>query len=194
MAYSYIENDMFSIPAWKALMRFRVIVCSCRDANILVEARCTNRDLGNWEKSVVDSLRGIAEDSSEFVERGEFVRLHWTALLLDEAAQGIEPEVDIPLSVVAPPEMVSGDTPIVVMAGDQRQLGPNIVTKSDLRISAFERLFARSIYSKHPLRRELYSEYGMEGTRGHLEEVSADRKAKMLVFISSHAISYLYLN
>ncbi|KAF8538528.1 P-loop containing nucleoside triphosphate hydrolase protein [Trichophaea hybrida] len=183
MAYSYIEGDMFSIPAWKALMRFRVIVCSCRDASILVEARCTNRDLGYWEKHVVDSLRGIADNSSEFVERGEFVRLHWTALLLDEAAQGIEPEVAIPLSVIAPPEEVSDDTPIVVMAGDQKQLGPNIVTKGDLRISAFERLFARPIYSKHPLRRELYTDNGMKNTRGHIEELSADRKAKLLPYL-----------
>lgn len=181
MVYSFIEGDMFALPEWKKLMRFRVIVCSCRDAGILVEARCTNRDLGRWEKSVVDSLRGIAEDSAEFVELGEPVRLHWSALLLDEAAQGMEPDVAIPLSVVAPPEDVSDDRPIVVMAGDQKQLGPTTVTKGDLQISAFERLFARQIYSEHPLRRELFTDYGMERARSRSEDVSADRRAKMLV-------------
>ena len=181
MSYSHIENDMFSIPEWKALMRFRVVVCSCRDADILVQARCTNRDLGRWEKSVVDSLRGIAEDSLDFVELGERVRLHWSALLLDEAAQGLEPEVVIPLSVVAPPEEASNDKPIVVMAGDQRQLGPVTATDGELRTSAFERLFARPIYSEHPWRRELYTNYGMHGVKGRLEEVTADHRAKMLV-------------
>lgn len=181
MAYSYVEGDMFSLPNWRTLMRFRVIVCSCRDASLLVEARCTNRDLGNWEKGVVDSLRGIAEDSSDFVERGELVRLHWSALLLDEAAQGLEPDVAIPLSVVAPPEKISDDTPVFVMAGDQRQLGPTTVVNGDLQVSAFERLFARPIYNEHPLRRELYTQYGMENTRTHSEVVSADRRAKMLV-------------
>lgn len=179
MTYTHIENDMFSIPEWKKLMRFRVVVCSCRDADILVQARCTNRDLGRWEKSVVDSLRGVAEDSPDFVEVGESVRLHWSALLVDEAAQGMEPEIVIPLSVVAPPEEASSDKPIVVMVGDQRQLGPITVKDGELRISAFERLFARPIYSEHPWRRELYSTFG--GIKGRSEEVTADLRAKMLV-------------
>jgi len=178
MAYTYIENEMFAIPEWKKLMRFRVVVCSCRDADILVQARCTNRDLGRWEKSVVDSLRGIAEDSQDFVELGENVRLHWSALLLDEAAQGMEPEVIIPLSVVAPPEEASTDKPIVVMAGDQCQLGPTTVQDGQLKISAFERLFARPIYSEHPWRRELYT---TSGIKKRSEEMSADLRANMLV-------------
>lgn len=183
LAYSHIVDEMFGIPDWKSLMRFRVIVCSCRDADILVEARCTNRDLGRWEKSVVDSLRGISEDSSEFVEKGETVHLHWTALLLDEAAQGIEPDVIIPLSVVAPPEEASYDRPIVVMAGDQRQLGPITVTKGFLQISAFERLFSRPVYSEHPLRRELYTDCGRTRKKPQFDGITADRKAKMLPYL-----------
>lgn len=127
LPYSYIANDMFSLPEWKTLMGFRVIVCSTRDAEILVEARCTNRDLARWEKGVVDSLRGIGDEKDDngrhgVVEKGQSVNVHWTALLLDEAAQGIEPEVAVALSVVAPPEEASLDRPIFVMAGDQKQL------------------------------------------------------------------------
>lgn len=129
LPYSYITNDMFSLPEWKTLMGFRVVVCSTRDAEILVEARCTNRDLARWEKGVIDSLRGMGDENDDnsgrhvgVVQKGQTVNIHWTALLLDEAAQGIEPEVGIALSVVAPPEEASGDRPIFVMAGDQRQL------------------------------------------------------------------------
>lgn len=129
LPYSYITNDMFSLPEWKTLMGFRVVVCSTRDAEILVEARCTNKDLARWEKSVIDSLRGMGDEKNDnsgrhggVVQKGQTVNVHWTALLLDEAAQGIEPEVAIALSVVAPPEEASGDRPIFVMAGDQRQL------------------------------------------------------------------------
>jgi len=161
-------------------MRFRVIVCSCRDAEILMTARCTNRDLGRWEKGIVDSLRGISEGSAEFVERGEAVRLHWSALLVDEAAQGLESDMAIPLAVVAPPEDASDDKPIVVMAGDQKQLGPITATKRGLQISTFERLFERPIYSEHPLRRELYTEYGMKTTRNP-KRLDDDGKAKLLV-------------
>ncbi|KAA8913536.1 P-loop containing nucleoside triphosphate hydrolase protein [Sphaerosporella brunnea] len=180
MAYSHVENDMFTIPEWKILMRFRVVVCSCRDADILVQARCTNRDLGRWEKSVVDSLRGIAEDSPEFIERGESVRLHWSALLIDEAAQGIEPDFAIPLSVVAPPEEASDDDPIVVMAGDQQQLGPNTLTCTQLAISPFERLFSRALYSDHPWRRELYTQTGLNSKGSGFDLLTADGKAQML--------------
>ncbi|KAI5795123.1 P-loop containing nucleoside triphosphate hydrolase protein [Geopyxis carbonaria] len=169
LAYSYIENDMFSIPAWEKLMRFRIVVCSCRDADMLVQARCTNRDLGQWEKTVVDSLRGVSEGQAEFVERGESVRLHWSVLLLDEAAQGLEPEVAIPLSVVAPPEDASNDKPIVVMAGDQRQLGPRTISKGALEISVFERLISRPVYSQHPLNRDIYSDSGPDKFQGKAE-------------------------
>lgn len=111
-------------------MGFRVVVCSTRDAEILVESRCTNRDLARWEKGVIDSLRGMGDEGDDssgrhgggVVQKGQSVNVHWTALLLDEAAQGIEPEVAVALSVVAPPEEASGDRPIFVMAGDQRQL------------------------------------------------------------------------
>jgi len=113
-------------------MGFRVVVCSTRDAEILVEARCTNKDLARWEKSAFDSLRGIGDESdgndptvSGVVEKGQIVNVHWTALLLDEAAQGIEPEVAVAVSVVVPPEEASVDRPIFVMAGDQRQLVSN---------------------------------------------------------------------
>lgn len=65
LPYCYIEGDMFSLPEWKVLMGYRVVVCSTKDAEILVEARCTNRDLGRWEKSITDSLRGIGEPSND---------------------------------------------------------------------------------------------------------------------------------
>src|SRR5690606_36925385 len=78
------------------------------------------------------------------------------ALLMDEAAQAMEPEALIPLMVVAPPPMATdADTcPIFVMVGDQFQLSPlTSLPSSPLRESLFARLFARHVYSKHPLAR-----------------------------------------
>lgn len=186
--YCYVENDMFSIPSWKQLMQFRVVVCSCRDADILVQARCTNRDLGRWEKSVVDSLRGGSDEEIDVIQRGETVRLHWSVLLIDEAAQGLEPEVAIPLSVVAPPEEASNDKPIVVMAGDQRQLGPKTASKGALEVSAFERLFSRPLYTTHPLSRDVYSDFGLDARGKGTEEVVLERKRKLLVRTCSFLI------
>lgn len=39
-------------------MTYKVIVATCKDCSMLVEARCTNRDLARWEKVVTASLRG----------------------------------------------------------------------------------------------------------------------------------------
>lgn len=180
---------MFSIPSWKRLMQFRVVVCSCRDADILVQARCTNRDLGRWEKSVVDSLRGGSDEEIDVIQKGETVRLHWSVLLIDEAAQGLEPEVAIPLSVVAPPEEASNDKPIVVMAGDQRQLGPRTASKGALELSAFERLFARPLYTTHPLSRDVYSDFGPDARGKETLEFVLKRKQKFLVSCISFAVS-----
>lgn len=83
-------------------------------------------------------------------------KLHWTALLLDEAAQAMEPEALIPLTVVAPPvdPNFSGPAPLVVMAGDEHQLGPRTsLSASPLKESLFGRLFKRPVYADHPLAR-----------------------------------------
>lgn len=85
----------------------------------------------------------------------ENTKLHWSALLLDEAAQATEPEALIPLTVVAPslnsPETLS---PLLVMAGDEHQLGPRTsLPSSPLKTSLFARLFRRPVYAEHPLAR-----------------------------------------
>lgn len=103
----------------------------------------------------------------------------WTALLVDEAAQGIEPEVAIGLSIVAPPEEVSNEKPIFVMAGDQKQLGPRLAFRNGpLEESLFERLFSRKIYAEHPLARSGFIDYGGDKER---QDRSLERRRKLLV-------------
>ena len=81
--------------------------------------------------------------------------------MVDEAAQGTEPETSIALSVVSPPEECSNERPIFVMAGDQKQLGPRTASRlGSLETSLFERLFSRPLYSEHPLSRQGISRLG----------------------------------
>lgn len=85
----------------------------------------------------------------------ESTKLHWSALLIDEAAQATEPEALIPLTVVTPPPN-SPETlsPLFVMAGDEHQLGPHtLIPTSPLKISLFARMFKRGVYADHPLAR-----------------------------------------
>lgn len=83
--------------------------------------------------------------------------LHWTALLMDEAAQAVEPEALIPLSVIAPPtgyKATEQSLPTFVMAGDQSQLGPRTASRTiAMQTSLFERLLNRPLYFSHPLAR-----------------------------------------
>lgn len=82
-------------------------------------------------------------------------KLHWSALLLDEAAQATEPEVLVPLGVVAPPiSPPISSQPLFVMAGDECQLGPRTaLPSSPLKTSTFARLAKRRVYAAHPLAR-----------------------------------------
>lgn len=147
MAFSYVENNCFSLPPFKALMNFKVIVTTCRDADMLIRARLTNRDLHDLEHNFQSILH--PEDEPDFRS------LHWDAVFLDEAAQATEPEALIPLTVVAPPSNYPRPhVPQVIMAGDHKQLGPRTASAVGIiKTSLFERLLERKAYSHHPLSR-----------------------------------------
>ncbi|KAK9434253.1 P-loop containing nucleoside triphosphate hydrolase protein [Lipomyces doorenjongii] len=150
LAFCAIEcvdsQDMFVIPEFKVLMNYKIVVCSCRDANILNEAQCSNRSLAKIEGYMMEAF-GNSQRT-----------LHWSALLIDEAVQGTEPETVVPLRVVLPDLSYVDEVPIVVMAGDHRQLGPRTVSRQDnasqLDVSLFERLMERPFYAEHPLARK----------------------------------------
>lgn len=149
MPYCYISQDTFCLPTLRDLLRYKIVVTTCRDAALLVYSRTTNADLHAAESGLLSTLH------PEYIPPSR-TKLHWTALLVDEAAQALEPEALLPLSVVAPPmEPIELDLrPLVVMAGDQFQLGPRTSLRtSPLKTSLFARLFARPVYAKHPLAR-----------------------------------------
>ncbi|RKU41525.1 hypothetical protein DL546_004731 [Coniochaeta pulveracea] len=150
LPYCHIANDMFAFPDFGQLMKYRVVVTSCRDACLLMYSRMTNSDLYNAEYGLSTRIHPFRTSKPSEVE------LHWTALLLDEAAQATEPEALLPLHVIAPPLTAPklAFTPLFVMAGDHCQLGPRTsLPKSPLKRSLFARLFARSVYANHPLAR-----------------------------------------
>ncbi|KAH8904124.1 P-loop containing nucleoside triphosphate hydrolase protein, partial [Coniochaeta sp. PMI_546] len=150
LPYCYVSESMFALPPFPDLMKYRVIVTSCRDASLLMYSRMTNSDL----YAVEHGLRAYIHLSSR--ESPSDVDLHWTALLLDEAAQALEPEALLPMYVVSPPlrSPKLAFTPLFVMAGDECQLGPRTSSpKTALKQSLFARLISRPVYADHPLAR-----------------------------------------
>lgn len=149
LPYCYLVSNTFGLPPFPDLMAYKVIVTSCRDASILLSARMTNSDL----YTVSSSLARLAQPS---LPPPSATHLHFSALLIDEAAQATEPESLIPLLVVAPPATCPplAFTPLLVMAGDEHQLNPRTSSSSTpLQRSLFARLFARPVYADHPLAR-----------------------------------------
>jgi len=153
LPWSTIDGGMFTLPPFRRLMQLRIVVTTCRDAELLIAARLINRDLVHVEQALHDTLHPDDDPIQP--------RLHWTALLMDEAAQATEPETIIPLSVVTPPSdyrSTSGRSPAFVLAGDQFQLGPRTASKtSAMQTSLFERLSDRPFYRDHPLARSAQS-------------------------------------
>ncbi|KAH8889614.1 P-loop containing nucleoside triphosphate hydrolase protein, partial [Thozetella sp. PMI_491] len=148
LPYCYTVSGMFCLPPFPDLMKYRVVVTTCRDAALLMYGRMTNTDLFAAEYGLRKTVHpfGLVEP----------VELHWSALLMDEAAQALEAEALIPISVVAPPQLCPHLVfmPLLVMAGDQCQLGPHtFLPKTPLKMSLFARLFSRSVYADHPMAR-----------------------------------------
>ena len=148
LQYCYIQDDMFYLPPFQALLSFSVVVTSCRDAAILAEARLTNADLWTMERELVSALHPEDEPPTP--------SFHWGALLLDEAAQATEVDVLPAVSVIRPPSACPPDQtePLLVMAGDEHQLGSRTASHDPaFSTSLFARLFARPLYADHPLSR-----------------------------------------
>lgn len=153
MMFSYVRDGFFSLPPIESFLQYTVVVVTCQDADILVQAHCTNADFARQARWANVMFPGSYVTPEQ--------RLHWTALLVDEAAQATEMETTIPISVVVPRHRTDEDVsiyeePIFVMAGDQHQLGPRLTNPSTTySVSLFERLFSRSLYADHPLSRRL---------------------------------------
>lgn len=167
MPYCHILKNEFRLPRMEMLMRYSVVVTTCRDASILARARMTNKDL----YLVQSRMHDVSKAMNPFQNHSE-PALHWSALLIDEAAQAMEPEALVPLTVVAPPagSRIPGiPPPLVVMAGDEHQLGPRTsLPSSPLNESLFARLFKRPVYADHPLARGKRGEAPPPLTKGLL--------------------------
>lgn len=153
LPFCFVDEDLFGLPPFEQLMKYRVVVVTCRDAEILLRGRLSNKDLYELEVGV----HGMIHPEQPPIRP----QLHWTALLCDEAAQSTEPEFLIPLSVAAPPEDFASSgmpLPVLVLAGDQNQLGPRTASKLPaMQTSLFARLLDRPLYRDHPLARSQQS-------------------------------------
>ncbi|KAI1974570.1 hypothetical protein LOZ53_002770 [Ophidiomyces ophidiicola] len=159
LPYTYTENEIFSLPPFETTMKYKIIVTTCADADMLVQARLSNQDLMELAFGTISAVSPGLQVSMEKL-------IHWTALIVDEAAQATEPSVCIPMTVVStPPTSITKPgkktmLPLFVMAGDEHQLAPRVYNSDTaLSVSLFQRLFMRPIYANHPLSRRNIGPY-----------------------------------
>jgi helicase MOV-10 len=148
MPYCHITNGIFDLPPFRTLMAYNIVVTSCQDAGILMDTRLTNDDLWEIERNAFAAFH--PEDQVPIPT------LHWSALLIDEAAQATEMDLLAAISVVCPPSIYPTNLlqPRFVMAGDENQLGPRTSSRDPrFSMSLFARLFDRPLYKTHPLSR-----------------------------------------
>ena len=152
LPYCYVTDDRFNIPPFEELMLRKVVITTCKDADMLVQAKVRNRDLIALQRNMFRAIH--PECSADAIKTA--APLHWAALIVDEAAQATEPETLIPLTVVAPHTTYPCTrNPVFVMAGDQHQLNPRTYHKhTTLSVSLFERLSNCPVYASHPLARK----------------------------------------
>lgn len=136
LPYCFVDpaDDKFGLPPWNDVLKFKVVVCSCLDASILMDARLGNVDLIRLKNHYSGSLLDMQSS------------LHWTHLLVDEAGQASEPETLVPISVISPgKDYDTTDQPVVlVLVGDVMQLPAIIMSpaarSAELDVSLLERL------------------------------------------------------
>ena len=115
MLYCFVDRNVFNVPPIAKLMGYKIVITTCPDADILVQARVSNRDLSRLQCCMTTTL--FPYHNSPLPP----TLLHRSALIIDEAAQATEPDTLIPLSVVTPPSNTPSETiqPVFIMAGDR---------------------------------------------------------------------------
>lgn len=149
--YTDAERNCFALPSWRTLMKAKVVVTACHDVPLLLKSRvASNADLGELQLAYLPGVRPFDEGSRST----STVQLHWTHLLVDEAAQGTEPDLAPAFDCVLPHRFAprGSRVPTVILVGDPAQLGPQIrdaeCRSQGLDVSLLERLSKLPVYSR----------------------------------------------
>lgn len=80
LLHSYIQDSAFALPPVQQLLRYRVVVTTCLDANILNEAKVNNWNMMGMECEVHKALHPRSHNVHPMFP-------HWTHLLIDEVGR-----------------------------------------------------------------------------------------------------------
>ena len=143
-------SDTFTLPSPAGWTKFRVVICTCKDAHILYRAQITNYAIRTKRQCFLSYIKsrtpiGLNFGGSEVSCSKEPFFSH---LFVDEAGQATEPEILCPMSVVLDP--LPGEQKVeIALIGDPRQLSPRIYSETaamhGLGRSFMERILKRPV-------------------------------------------------
>ncbi|KAI9204489.1 P-loop containing nucleoside triphosphate hydrolase protein [Polychytrium aggregatum] len=184
LPYCHSTSNYFDIPPIAKFMSFQVVVATCQDAFMLLQAGLSNRDLAQSYVSYHSNLHLLWPHLHPVPD--PFMKPHWSHLLIDEAGQASEAETMIPLSCVTffPPNATharSFSPCQVVLCGDHMQLGPMVRSKDArdgrFHISWLERCMASELYRNHLFREQ------NPGSPLERSPKSAEKKKRGMYFV-----------
>ena len=131
------ETAMFTVPPLQEIRRKNVIVATCGATHLLAESGL----LPVHSKGYVRGARAAVQAAKQLEGGG-----HFTHILIDEASQGLEAELMLPLSFAYPGASTA-------LCGDHKQLGPVVRSahcrSHGLAVSMLERLIELPVYQQH---------------------------------------------
>ena len=145
------DTDVFTLPQPPAWTDYRVVVCTCLDAQILFRAQITNSVIRKkqlcFQKFIMSAMSGGHPLGLTIGELKVNEDPFFTHLFIDEAAQATEPEILCPISCVFDTHH-GGRKVEIALCGDPRQLSPRIYScqvVDTLGRSFMERLLRRPV-------------------------------------------------
>ena len=138
------ETSMFTVPPLLELKSKTIIVATCGATHLLIEAglvpvHSNVNGIVLPHKSGVNVSGRFPKNYPRLLETGG----HFTHILIDEASQGLEAELMMPLALAYPGASTA-------LCGDHKQLGPvvrsSLCRKHGLAVSMLERLIQLPVY------------------------------------------------
>lgn len=145
------DSDVFTLPQPSDWTGFRVVICTCMDANILFRAQITNHAIRAKRLCFRTFLMSLLSGGHPLGLTCGQVKVDdcpfFTHLFIDEAAQATEPEIMCPISCVFDPHL-GGRKVEISLIGDPRQLSPRVYASNladSLGRSLMERILRRPV-------------------------------------------------
>jgi helicase MOV-10 len=160
---SHIDTatSRFAFPT--GFLRYPIIVCTTFEASLLTCSGFTNHQISKNRKDYIESIQKDLAARNLPPYSAPSRLSHWTHLIIDEAAQATEPELAPAMHLVLAHDYAAQ----IVLAGDPKQLGPEIQSRAASSAGLSQSLMDRLYIHKHYAQTETHLTTLQNNYRSH---------------------------